>query len=87
VGHVRIKIIVPNGGDKIAAALRDQGYLVTQTLGTGRQGVVTLLHSIIERQQTQHLIGLVENINPRAFITIEEQTVYQRLLDTARKIG
>lgn len=86
IGHVRIKIIVPNGGDKIAAALRSEGYPVTQTLGTGKQGLVTLLHSIVERQRTHHLIKLVEDINPRAFITIEEQTVYERLLDAARKM-
>lgn len=84
IGHVRIKIIVPNGGEKIASALRSAGYEVMQNLGTGKQGMVTLLQSVVMRRDTEHLIQLVESINPQAFITIEEQTVYQGLLRAVR---
>lgn len=87
IGHVRIKIIVPNGGEQIATTLRSKGYEVIQTLGTGKQGMVTLLHSIVDRRDADYLVKLVEGVNPKAFITIEEQTVFRKLLRAARGVG
>lgn len=85
IGHVRIKIIVPSGGEKIAATLRDEGYEVMQSFGAGQQGMVTLLQSVVARRDADHLMQLVETVNPKAFITVEEQNVVRRMLRTPSK--
>lgn len=84
IGHVRIRIIVPNGGEQIAAALRERGYEVMRSSGSGHQGIVTLLHCVIQRRDADGLVQQVEAINSKAFITIEEQTLPKRLLRTVR---
>jgi uncharacterized protein YebE (UPF0316 family) len=77
LGFVRVKIIVPTNGEKIAHALRESGYGVTRSLGYGGQGQVSILHSVVNKKDVRALIDCVESINPKAFITTEEQVFYR----------
>ncbi len=71
-GYMTLTIIVANGGREIATILRNAGYGVTETAGEGAQGNVSMLRSVILRQQVGHVRELVQTHTPQAFMTLEE---------------
>ncbi len=65
-------------GEELAIKLREAGYGVTATQGTGISGTVTMLRSVITRKDVTKFVNLVRNVSPEAFITTEEaRTVYR----------
>lgn len=68
-----INVIVKEAqGRQLALALREADFGVTETLGEGREGMVTMLRSIVDRRDVNELIAKIREVNPDAFIAIEE---------------
>ena len=77
-GHVTVNIIVSKLGHELATALREQGYGVTETLGEGAGGTVSILRSVIKRQDVAKMLLDVRKIDAAAFVTVEEaRSVYR----------
>jgi uncharacterized protein YebE (UPF0316 family) len=72
IGHINLSIVSPNLGSALANRLRDEGYAITEIPARGRNGVVTLLNSSVLRKNVQHVRGVVNEIDPEAFITAED---------------
>lgn len=72
VGKVVVRIIAPVSAPDLQGPLREAGYYVTAVNASGRDGEVKLLYSVIPRKRVKRVIGLVEGIYPKAFVTIEE---------------
>lgn len=70
--YVRVSIITQYGGHEIALKLRENGYGVTEMLGQGGSGDVVLLNSVVQRNDSTHVVRLAYSINPRAFVTMDE---------------
>lgn len=77
-GFMTVNIISTERGHDIAAALREQGFGVTETLGEGSSGVVSVLRSVVSRQQVTALLKLVNALNTSAFVTVEEARAVHR---------
>jgi len=73
-----VNIISTERGHDIAAALREKGYGVTETLGEGSSGVVSVLRSVVSRQQVARLLKFVNEMNTQAFVTVEEARAVHR---------
>lgn len=72
-------------GEELATKLREAGYGVTATQGTGISGTVTMLRSVITRKDATKFVNLVRNISPEAFITTEEaRSVHRGWIRAAR---
>jgi uncharacterized protein YebE (UPF0316 family) len=72
IGHINLSIVSPNLGTAIADRLRDEGYAITEIPARGKNGVVTLLNSSVLRRSVHHVRGVVNEIDPEAFITAED---------------
>lgn len=72
IGKVVMRAFVPVGAPDVAAALREAGYYVTALNGSGRDGDVKVLFSVIDRRKAPKVLALVEETYPKAFVTIEE---------------
>jgi uncharacterized protein YebE (UPF0316 family) len=70
-------IITHTHGHEIAVALRERGFGVTETLGEGRDGSVTMLRCVAPRRDAQDILKAVRAIHPDAFISIEEARAVQ----------
>jgi uncharacterized protein YebE (UPF0316 family) len=82
---VTVTIIATEKGHDLAAVLRDRGFGVTETLGEGSSGMVTVLRSVISRQQVARLLKYVNEVNTQAFVTVEEaRAVHRGWLRAAR---
>ena len=71
-GVAQVRIITRGHGDAMATALRDLGFGVTVTRGEGRAGGVDILHTLVQRAQVQDVLGVVDDHDPVAMVTVEE---------------
>lgn len=56
----------------VAHVLRDAGFAVTELHGRGRDQDVLMLNVVIPRRQVPHVVRLVEEGAPGAFVTVED---------------
>jgi len=52
--------------------LREEGFGVTLSEGTGLKGPVNIIYSLVPKKRMPHFMEIVNILEPRAFITIEE---------------
>lgn len=67
-----INVVTSNGGHELAAFLRDADFGVTETVGDGRDGRVSMLRLIVDRRDTLRALDMIREQNPEAFVAIEE---------------
>lgn len=72
VGHTMLRIVAPVASPPVASGLRDAGYLVTVMNADGRDGEVRLSFTIIPRRRLREALRLVRDLNPAAFVTLQD---------------
>jgi uncharacterized protein YebE (UPF0316 family) len=73
IGTLIVRIILPRDGNSLAARLRDDGYGVTFVDGHGGSGnPVALVYTVVMRKELDHIVGIIEEVTPKAFYTVEE---------------
>ncbi len=83
--YMTVNIITPRRGHDIALALRQQGYGVTETLGEGHQGAVTMLRSVVLNRDVPKVLQIVGEMQEDAFVAVEEaRSVYRGWLRSVR---
>lgn len=73
-----VNVISSQRGHEIATALRSAGYGVTETLGEGLEGAVTLLRSVVVNRDVPKILAIIKGVNPDAFVAVEEARAVQR---------
>jgi uncharacterized protein YebE (UPF0316 family) len=74
-GVATVRIVTKRAGVGIAAALREQGYGVTESHGVGRDGAVDVLNSVVQRRHLDDVLAVVTAMDDEAFVTVEEPRV------------
>lgn len=72
MGTLILRIILSKGSDELTAALRTAGFGVTSVNGEGGQGAVKLLCTIVQRKKLNIVTGIIHEICPGAFFSVEE---------------
>ncbi len=72
IGYKGIDVISKTNGDEIAAKLREMGYGVTELTGQGKDGTVKIIRTNVKRKHTKDVQSIIENIDPEAFITVDD---------------
>ena len=72
IGFKSFNIISKTKGSEIAEALRAKGFGVTEMLGQGRDGTVTVISTNIKRKQAKEARQIIENADPSAFVTEDD---------------
>jgi uncharacterized protein YebE (UPF0316 family) len=72
IGHKHLRIISSRRGSELAEHLRAQGFAVTEVLGRGKDGTVSLLNCTVHRKDVQLIETLVKEKDEQAFITADD---------------
>lgn len=72
IGNVMIRTIIQEGGEEVASSLRQSGFGVTKIPGEGSLGQVHLIFTVVPRKEAQTALEIIRNIQPKAFITMED---------------
>lgn len=78
IGHNIINIISSRFGQALAEKLRNEGYAVTEIPARGKDGMVSMLSCSVLRKQVKDIEKLILEIDPAAFITVEDITPIHR---------
>jgi uncharacterized protein YebE (UPF0316 family) len=72
LGKVSIRMILSENGAQVAHALHEAGFGATVVDGTGANGQVKLIYTIVQRRDVGDVTAIINQIHPRAFLSIEE---------------
>lgn len=81
IGHELIRVFTRVDATKLAAALRTDGYGVTTVKASGMQGEVGILYVVANRKNQKHVIEIIQQYNPKAFVTVQSIHYVNRMLD------
>ena len=65
-------------GNAIVEKLREKGYGVTEIPARGMDGAVTLVSESIYRRHVGDVMGIVNSVDPEAFMTAEDMRPVRR---------
>jgi uncharacterized protein YebE (UPF0316 family) len=77
-GFMTVHMIVHDEAHILAQTLRDKGYGVTETIGEGATGNVSMLRSVVNRRDVSKLMIVISETKPETFVTVEEARAVQR---------
>lgn len=72
LGHAHMRIISPKRGSAIADAIRRAGYAATELPGRGKDGTVSVISCSVRRRDVDRVRQETGEIDPQAFITVED---------------
>jgi uncharacterized protein YebE (UPF0316 family) len=72
LGVAIVRVISPTSGRLLAEALRHEGYGVTEVAGQGMREAVRICETVVHRQDVPAVLEIVEAVDAKAFVTIEE---------------
>lgn len=85
LGYVQLNIISRHFTDQIADKLRKLKYGLTVLPGEGGTGGVAIIVTIIPRKYQKQVISTVEEIDKKAFITVQHSLPYRGFIHGSRK--
>jgi uncharacterized protein YebE (UPF0316 family) len=79
VGNTMMRVVAPIDSPQAFEELRQAGFPVTVINADGRDGHVRLAFSIIPRRRRKEALSIVREVNPHAFVTLQDiETVTPR---------
>jgi len=77
-GFSTVRVVSRYNVQHIAEVIRDAGYGATVEWGYGREGSVGMVLTIVRRQEVDEVCRLADEIDPRAFVSIDETRAVRR---------
>ena len=71
VGNIIVRVFCPANSPSVAETLRENGPGVTVIDGQGKDGPVKVYLCIIKRRKLKLVLKMIEEINPKAYITTD----------------
>ena len=71
VGNIIVRVFCPSNSPSVAEKLRENGHGVTIIDGQGKDGPVKVYLCIIKRRKLKSVLKMIEEINPKAYITTD----------------
>jgi uncharacterized protein YebE (UPF0316 family) len=78
VSYSTVTVITHEKGKEIAEALRNANYGATLSKGEGRDGEVDIIRSSTVNRDIPHLVRIVHELHPTAFVDVEAVKTVQR---------
>lgn len=70
-GHQVVRVFTRVGPDMVRA-LREQGYVVTEFTGKGRDGPVDMLFIETERKTAREVLNFARKVDPNCFVVVDD---------------
>lgn len=72
IGTLMVRIILQKNAEELVSRLHTAGYGVTCVDGQGANGPVKLIYTIVKRKDLAKVRQIIHEINPKAFLSIED---------------
>lgn len=74
LGIATVQAFSRGDAEALAGSLRARGYGVTEVTGTGAEGKVAILSTIVRRREVPRVVDEIEDEDPDAFIAVYDDT-------------
>lgn len=78
LGVCSVRVFSTHSQQELVETLRERGFGVTEQEGRGREGPVAILHAVVRRRDVRDVTRTVEQHDPDAFVTIQNDAVVHR---------
>jgi uncharacterized protein YebE (UPF0316 family) len=85
VGIVKIQIITRKNADKLIENLKEAGYGITHHAAQGSNDFVSIIYSIIKRNEIGKVEKIIKATNPQAFYSVEDVKTVSHLIYPIKK--
>ena len=72
LGTVLVRVVTGRDSTDLTGALKGEGYGITTHSADGAQGPVTIVFTVVKRQDLPHVVGIIKQFNPHAFYSVED---------------
>ena len=72
IGFQSLRIITTEKVTALPLTLREEGFGITTVNGRGMKGEVMVIYTTVPRAKVNHVLEIVEALEPKSFITIED---------------
>ena len=72
LGTVLVRVVTGRESSDLTAALSGEGYGITTHAADGAPGPVTIIFTVVKRQDLPHVVGIIKEFNPHAFYSVED---------------
>lgn len=72
IGQALVRVVAPVASPAVAPHLRDLGFGATVFNGDGMDGEVRLTFCVIERRRLREVSRLIHQVNPDAYVTVDD---------------
>ena len=72
MGFQMIRVFTHQNGPGLVQSLNSNGYGATTVEAHGAKEQVHIIYTIVQRTELGHVLGIIEEFNPKAFYTIED---------------
>jgi len=70
-GKVILRVITQSHQQELINTIKNNGFGITVVDAQGARGKVNLIFTVVDRKELKGLISLIQEVNPKAFYTIE----------------
>jgi len=72
LGTVLVRVVTGRDSTDLTEALAGADYGLTTHSADGAQGPVTIVFTVVKRQDLPHVVGIIKRFNPHAFYSVED---------------
>jgi len=72
LGTVLVRVVTGRDSTDLTGALTKEGYGITTHAADGAQGPVTIVFTVVKRQDLPHVVEIIKEFNPHAFYSVED---------------
>ena len=87
IGTVILRIIPRNEATELIAYMKEKNFGITMVDAEGSMGKVKMIFSIVKRSDAKNVIGIINELSPEAFYSIEEVKSVNKGIFPKKKSG
>jgi uncharacterized protein YebE (UPF0316 family) len=87
IGTVILRIIPRNEAAELIAYMKEKNFGITMVDAEGSMGKVKMIFSIVNRSDAKNVIGIINELSPEAFYSIEDVKSVSKGIFPKRKSG
>ncbi len=72
MGQLVVRVITRRPAGPLIEALHGHGFGVTSVPAMGKKGAVSIIYSVVPRSDLEHVISLIRQFHPKAFMSVED---------------
>jgi len=87
LGTVLVRVITRDDSAALSGRLREAGFGLTTHGADGAQGPVTIIFTVVKRQDLSRVVGIIREFNPQTFYSVEDVRHASEVVFPAREGG